>query len=59
MTTYLNTTDPAGRKPPSFGLGQFLFVVVLAAILILLGQSMVRHRFHQGGRHHWDGSVGQ
>ncbi len=59
MTTYLNTTDPAGRKPPSFGIGQFLFVVVLAVILFLLGQSMVRHRFHEGGRVHRNGSNGQ
>jgi hypothetical protein len=43
MTT-LNTTGPTGSKPPSFGIGQFLFVVVLAVILLLLGQSMVRHR---------------
>ena len=59
MTTYLKTTDPTGRKPPSFGIGQFLFVVVLAVILFLLGQSMVRHRFFEGGRFHRNGSVGQ
>jgi hypothetical protein len=28
-------------------------------ILLLLGQSMVRHRFFQGGRYHQNGSVGQ
>ena len=59
MTTYLKTTDPTGRKPPSFGIGQFLFAVVLAVILFLLGQSMVRHRFFQGGREHRNGSIGQ
>jgi hypothetical protein len=59
MTTSLNTRAPAGRKPPSFGIGQFLFVVVLAVILFLLGQSMVRHRFFEGGRFHRNGSVGQ
>jgi hypothetical protein len=59
MTTYLNATDPLGRKPPSFGIGQFLFVLVLAVILFLLGQSMVRHRFHEGGRVHRNGSNGQ
>jgi hypothetical protein len=48
-----------GREPPSFGLGQFLFVAVLAVIFFLLGQSMVRHRFFQGGREHWNGSTGQ
>ena len=59
MTTSLNTPTPAGREPPSFGIGHFLFVVVLAVILVLLGQSMVHHRFFQGGREHRNGSIGQ
>jgi hypothetical protein len=59
MTTSLNTPTPAGREPPSFGIGQFLFVVVLAVILFLLGQGMVHHRFHEGGRVHRNGSTGQ
>jgi hypothetical protein len=58
MTT-LNTTDPAGSKPPSPGIGQFVFVVVLVVMLLLLGQSMVRHRFFGGQRVHRNGSVGQ
>lgn len=59
MTTSLNTPTPGGREPPSFGIGQFLFVVVLAVILVLLGQSMMHHRFFQGGREHRNGSIGQ
>ena len=59
MASSLNTTDPAGRKPPSFGIRQFLFIVFLAVIFFLLGQSMVRHRFFQGGRFHRNGSIGQ
>jgi hypothetical protein len=59
MTTHLNTTPPAGETPPSFGIGKFLFLVVLAVMFFLLGQSMVRHRFFQGGRFHRNGSVGQ
>jgi hypothetical protein len=55
----MNTPTPDGRKPPSYGIGQFVFVVVLAVILLLLGQSMVRHRFFQGGRDHRNGSIGQ
>jgi hypothetical protein len=55
----MNTPTPAGREPPSFGIGQFVFVVVLAVILFLLGRSMVRHRFFQGGRDHRNGSIGQ
>jgi hypothetical protein len=58
MTT-LNTTDLAGSKPPSFGIGRFLFVVVLVVMLLLLGQSMVRHRFFGGQRVHRNGSIGQ
>ena len=46
----MNTPTPAGREPPSFGMGQLLFVVVLVVILVLLGQSMVHHRFFRGGR---------
>ena len=55
----MKTTASAGGEPPSFGIGQFLFVVVLAVILFLLGQSMVRHRFFEGGRFHRNGSIGQ
>jgi hypothetical protein len=58
MTT-VNTTGPAGRKSPSFGIGQFVFVIVLLIMLVLLGQSMVRLRFFQGGREHRNGSIGQ
>jgi hypothetical protein len=47
------------QKPPSVGTGQFVLVVILAVVLFLLGQSMVRHRFFQGGRFHRNGSVGQ
>jgi hypothetical protein len=49
MTTHLNTTAPAGRKPPRFGIGTFLFIVALAVIFFLLAQSMVHHRFFRGG----------
>jgi hypothetical protein len=55
----MNKPTPAGREPTPFGIGQFLFVVVLVVILFVLGQSMVRHRFFQGGRDHRNGSTGQ
>jgi hypothetical protein len=55
----MNTPTPDGREPPSFGIGQFLFVGLLVVILFLLGQSMVRHRFFQGGHEHRNGSIGQ
>ena len=45
MTTDSNSAGPAGRKPPQFGIGSLIFVVALAVVFFLLGQSMVRHRF--------------
>jgi len=59
MTTYSKKTALAERKPPSFGIRQLLFAVFLAVLFFLLGQSMVHHRFFEGGRFHRNGSVGQ
>ena len=59
MTTNSETAGPEGERPPSFGIGNFLFIVVLAFIFFLLAQSMVRHRFFGGQRVHRNGSVGQ
>jgi len=59
MAGSIHTTDPKEPEPPSFGIGHFLFIVFLAVIFFLLGQSMVRHRFFQGGRVHRNGSIGQ
>lgn len=55
----MNTPTTAGREPPSFGIGHLLFALVLAIIFFLLAQSMVRHRFFQGGREHRNGSIGR
>ena len=57
MTTDSNTTPSKGRKPPRFGIGMLLFIVVLTLIFFLLAQSMVRHRFHEGGRFNKSGSI--
>ena len=56
MTTDSNTTPSKGRKPLRFGIGVLLFVVVLTLVFFLLAQSMVRHRFHEGGRFNMRGS---
>jgi hypothetical protein len=50
MTTNSETAGPEGERPPSFGIGNFLFTVVLVFIFFLLAQSMVRHRFCEGRR---------
>lgn len=45
------------RKPPSFGIGHFLFAIVLTIIFLLLVQSMVSHRFFRGGHPHHIGPL--
>jgi hypothetical protein len=59
MTTDSNPTLPPEQEPPSFGIAKLLFAVFLAVLFLLLGHSMVQHRFFQGGRVHRNGSVGQ
>jgi hypothetical protein len=49
MTPHSQSTGPAGQKSPWLGIVKFLFIVVLAIIIFLLGQDMVRHRFFRGG----------
>jgi hypothetical protein len=49
MSSYSSTTAPKGRKSPRVGIRTLLFIVVLTVIFFLLAQSMVHHRFHQGG----------
>ena len=53
------TTVAAERRPVSFGMGMFPFIILLTVIFFLLAQSMVRHRFHEGGRIDSNGSMGQ
>jgi hypothetical protein len=53
---------PAGRpeqKPPLPGIITTIFVIVFFLLVLLLGVSMVHHRFFQGQREHRNGSVGQ
>jgi ABC-type microcin C transport system permease subunit YejE len=49
MKVNSKTTAPAARNSPWLGIVKFLFLVILIAIIFLLGQDMVRHRFFQGG----------
>jgi hypothetical protein len=49
MKVNSKTTNPAARNSPWLGIVKFLFLVILIAIIFLLGQDMVRHRFFQGG----------
>jgi uncharacterized membrane protein YcjF (UPF0283 family) len=49
MTKNANEEAPERQKSLWFRIGQFLFVVVLAVAVCLLGLSMVHHRFFRGG----------
>jgi hypothetical protein len=54
--------NPSGgpeQKPPLRTIITILFVIVFSLLVLLLGVSMVHHRFFQGGREHRNGSVGQ
>jgi hypothetical protein len=66
MIPQSDSADRSGRRQGKFAIGEFLYrvgkvllVAVLFVLFFLLGQSMVRHRFFQGGRYHANGSVGQ
>jgi hypothetical protein len=47
------------QKRPLRGIITVLFVTVFFLLVLLLGLSMVHHRFFQGEREHRNGSVGQ
>jgi hypothetical protein len=57
MTTRSNTTAGGGRESERtriavfiYAAGKIILGAVLLVLLYLLGQSMMRHRFFQGGR---------
>ena len=47
------------QEPGRAGILRVLLVTVLFVLILLLGLSMVHHRFFQGQREHPNGSVGQ
>ena len=49
MTTDSNTGRTAGRRSPRLGILKLLIIVVLAAVVFLVAQDMLRHRFFRGG----------
>jgi hypothetical protein len=59
MSNYLNTTAHAGRKPPLVQHWKVPAYSCLGSHGFLLAQSMVRHRFCEGGRDNRNGSIGQ
>jgi len=59
MESEMNSEPRNGVKQPWLGIGRALFVIILFVLILLLGQSMVSHRFFQGERVHQNGSIGQ
>jgi hypothetical protein len=49
MTKNANKEASEQQKSRWFRIGRFLFVVVLAVAVFLLGLNMVHHRFFRGG----------
>jgi hypothetical protein len=50
MANKLDATDPARLRSPWIQAGRILFFVALAGAFLWLTQSMIEHRFFQGGR---------
>ena len=50
MTKNSDKAAPVREMSPWFKIAQFLLLVGLAVAVFLLAQSMVHHRFFQGGR---------
>jgi hypothetical protein len=49
MTPISNTRESAARPSPWLGIVKFLLLAILIAVIFLLGQQMVSHRFFRGG----------
>jgi hypothetical protein len=49
MTSDLNTVSTSQRRSPWLGIARILFVAILIAVIYLLAEDMVGHRFFRGG----------
>ena len=49
MTPISNIPRPAARPSPWLGTVKLLLLAILIAMIFLLGQQMVSHRFFRGG----------
>lgn len=59
MANDANSSTPPERGIPLFQALKIGFIVLFTVLVLLLGLSMVHHRFFQGERVHRNGSVGQ
>jgi len=49
MNDELNATGASERRSDWFGITRLLFVAILIAVIYLLAEDMVGHRFFRGG----------
>jgi hypothetical protein len=59
MTKAENPSPDPERETSLFQVVTIVFVALFFAVVLMLGISMVHHRFFQGQRLHRNGSVGQ
>ena len=59
MTNSANSSPDPERETSLFQVVTIVFVALFFAVVLMLGISMVHHRFFQGQRLHRNGSVGQ
>ncbi|MGO9515922.1 MAG: hypothetical protein ACLPND_02655 [Candidatus Korobacteraceae bacterium] len=59
MANDANSSTPSERETRLYQALKIGFVALFVVFLLLLGLSMVHHRFFQGERVHRNGSVGQ
>ena len=59
MTNSSNPSPDPERETSIFQVVTIVFVALFFAVVLMLGISMVHHRFFQGQRVHRNGSVGQ
>jgi preprotein translocase subunit SecG len=59
MTKAANPSPDPERETSIFQIVTIIFVALFFAVVLMLGISMVHHRFFQGQRVHRNGSVGQ
>ncbi len=59
MTKAANPSPDPERDTSLFQVVTIIFVALFFAVVLMLGISMVHHRFFQGQRVHRNGSVGQ
>ena len=59
MTNRANSSPDPERETSLFQVVTIVFVALFFAVVLMLGISMVHHRFFQGQRLHRNGSVGQ